>query len=732
MPGEKLIEPEAKLFEYILDDSDYNQISPETHIKILELLILIRLFEEKLLDLKERGLINGPVHSSIGQEAIAAGSGLALSKIDLIGSTHRSHHHFLGKVIPYFYPENYNPLTSNFSIEMCNAVEKTMYEIMGLKYGWCGGRGGSMHLKCFEAGVVGTNAIVGGGIAITTGAVWAKKLKNVDSIGIAFLGDGAVNQGILLESVNLAKIYSIPIIYLIENNLYAVGTGYYEATHLDYLAKRALGFEINAYVVDGMNPAAVYLLVKKLASEIRKNKKPVFIEARTYRFYHHAGRLSGSSLKYRTHEEELKFRKKDPIILYSNKLRSLGLIEEKEFKELMNKIKKLLSRAETKVISTKIIDNTKKNYYIKEECWPDINSIKIGVPDNNEELRKLKYSKEEDFNEFRKLTFVNIMSQVVARAMEKNNDIYILGEEVANFGGGAYNATRFPLKYFPSRVINTPISEAGFVGLAFGASLFGIKPIVEIMFPDFCLVAADQLFNQIAKLRYLYGGNFSVPIIVRTRIATGLGYGAQHSSDASGLFSMFSGWRIIAPSNAFDYVGLFNTALVCNDPVVIMEHHSFYKAKSSVPVNNLDYYIPFGKARKFCEGNDLTVVTYLRGVSLIKNILCKLMKKDISVDGIDLRCLDSRSIDYNCIIESIKKTGMCLVLEEPPITQGIGSMIIDEIQKRAFKYLKAPVFHLTSVDVPIPVSKKLEDYVLIDENKVYEFIIGRFKKYRVN
>jgi len=713
----------SKLKKFSISSSCMEEVDKSVHLKILELIYLIRIFEQTLLELKEKGLVHGPVHSSVGQEAMAAGCGMALEKEDYIGSTHRAHHHFLGKALPFYTPPEYDPVGSEFTSEMKKCVERTMYEIMGLRYGWCGGRGGSMHLRNMEAGIVGTNAIVGGGIPLTTGVAWVQKLNNTARVVVAFLGDGAVNQGVLLESANLAKVFKLSVTYFIENNLYAVGTKASQVAGVDYLAQRALGMGLDGVVVDGMDPVSIYLLIKKLAQEQKKGKGPVFVEALTYRFYHHAGRIPGSALKYRTKQEEEEWIKKDPFIIYPHNLKKIGILKKEEDRFIKEKVKRVIEKAVSSVVEEK-----DQSYFIPDEHWPPTDTIFKGVPGEGKEFEKISFSQKKDFNDFSRFTFVNVISRVIARNMEKDSSVIVLGEEVANLGGGAYNATSYPLKQFPKRVINTPISEAGFTGMAFGASMCGIKPVVEIMFPDFSLVAADQLFNQIARLKYLYGGEMKVPLVVRTRIATGLGYGAQHSSDMVGLFAMFRGWRIVAPSTPFDYVGLFNTAMLCSDPVLILEHHSFYKSKGEVPEGNLDYLIPFGKARVFKSGYSLTVVTYLRGVSIVENLWEELSEMGISVEGIDLRTIDYHSIDYNCIVESVKKTGLLIILEESPKSLGVGARISDEVQLRAFQYLKKPVYHIGSVDVPIPVSKKLEQQIVIYENRVKDEI-ERFMKW---
>ncbi len=720
MPYET-IEIECGLKEYRITDEERAGVNKTAHLRMLELVYLIRRFERTLLELKKEDLVHGPVHTSIGQEAVAAGCGTALQNGDIVGATHRAHHHFLGKVFSFYCPKGYNPASDRFTDDMQRCVERTLAEIMGLRSGWCGGRGGSMHLRHMEAGVIGTNAIVGGGVALTTGAGWAQRIRNTRFGALVFLGDGAVNQGILLESSNMAKLFNLPVTYFIENNLYAVGTSTRESSSTPNLAQRALGFGMDGIMVDGMDPAAVYLLIRRIREGQQNGKGPVYVEAKTYRFLHHAGDRSGSSFKYRDPAEENAWSKRDPAVQYPEQLKSIGMLNAGEDSLIREKTEESVHRAVEAVT-----EKRSGTRFIPDRMWPDRNTLYIGVPGGGgiyeQEMEGLRYAEREDFSRLDRRTFVNVMSEVAARRMEADDSVIVLGEEVANLGGGAYNATRFPLQRVPQRVFNTPISEAGFTGMAFGASLCGIKPIVEIMFPDFALVAADQLFNQIAKLKYLYGGNVVVPLVVRTRIAAGLGYGAQHSSDLVGLYALFRGWRIIAPSTPFDYVGLFNTAMVCPDPVLVMEHHALYRVKGEVPPEDMDYCIRFGKALFTKKGMDLTVITYLRGVHMLASIADALEEQGISVEVIDLRTLDYHSIDYETIGESLRKTGRAVVVEESPRSLGIGARIADEIQSRFFPLLKGPVEHIESIDVPLPVSRTMESEVLIDEEKVRQGI----------
>jgi 2-oxoisovalerate dehydrogenase E1 component len=312
------------------------------------------------------------------------------------------------------------------------------------------------------------------------------------------------------------------------------------------------------------------------------------------------------------------------------------------------------------------------------------------------------------------MNYVEAIAAVTLHNMKKDDRVFVLGEEVANLHGGPYRATRGIKEVFPERLINTPISECGFVGMAGGAAMAGLRPVVEIMFPDFALVACDQLFNQIGKLRHMYGGQARFPLVARTRVAIGQGYGGQHSMNPVGLFGLFSGWRIVAPSNPFDYIGLFNTAMRFNDPVLIVEHADLYEKMGRVPIDNLDYFVAYGKARVVRPGRDVTCLTYLTGVNDSLKAAEELARDGLDVEVIDLRTLDYSGIDFDTIGRSLEKTGLVLILEQVPRSMGLAGRISDEIQERFYDLLDGPVEKITAADVPPPVSRALETAMLPD------------------
>ncbi len=684
---------------------------------MLFLLFAIREFETRVLALKDADLVHGPAHSSIGQEAVAAGVSVALSRQDMVGSTHRAHGHFLGKALVYYAPDDFHLLHDPLTPAMEEAIYRTLAEIMGLKDGWCGGRGGSMHLCDPTSGNLGSNGIVGGGIPLATGVAWAERLRGGDRVVVSFFGDGAINQGCFHEVANMAALWHVPVLYLVENNLYAVGTPTSESSFVSTLAQRALGYGINSLVVDGMDPLAVYLAVQESVSWMRERAFPGLIEARTYRYRHHGGSLLGSAYGYRDKEEEARYLELDPLRVYPRLLIAHGVIDEEQVAKLEQKAKEAVARAESRC--TREVEGRK---VIPAALWPDPATVVRDVRYEGDVFKGVVFVEREDLSPTQPMTYGEAIAAVTRRAMERDERVIVLGEEVANLRGGAYGATRGIKEVFPDRLINTPISETGFVGMAGGASMAGMRPIVEIMFPNFALMASDQLFDQIGQLRHMYGGQVTFPIIVRTRIATGYGYGGQHSMEPAGFFAQFPGWRVMAPSNAFDYIGMFNTALRFQDPVLIMEHGLLYDQRDLVPEGDLDYCVAYGRAKVVRRGSDVTVLTYHLGVGQAVEAAERLAKEGLHAEVIDLRTLDYQGLDWDTIGESVRKTGSVVVVERAPRSMAIASRLADEIQMRYFDWLDTPTTHVTAPDVPLPVSRVLEQAVLPDTEKVFSAI----------
>jgi 2-oxoisovalerate dehydrogenase E1 component len=700
------------------EPEDLRLIGPQVAVRMLFDILLINEFEHALLRLKAEDCVWGPVHTSVGQEGVAAGVVSALRTSDKLVATYRAHHEFLAKVLQFGLPDSWDPLHDPFPESGQDLIQRTLAEIMGLAPGFCAGRGGSMHLRYAEAGFLGSNPIVGGGIPLAAGAAYAEKVRETGNIVVCFFGDGATNIGSFHEACNLAGLWDLPLVCFIENNAYAVATPLHQASAVDDLYLRAASYGMKGYRIDGNDVVGIRGLMMAVARDIRGGGGPCLVEARCYRRYHHAGDQPGSAFGYRTKEEEDRAKEREVTSTFPRALLDEGMLSLEQLEGIRSIVRASVARA---VDACAYRETPRK---VRSELWPDIQSVKNGLRSDGGEWEGVKFSEREDFHAFTDVRYSDAIAAVTGRWLEQDPECFVLGEDVANFGGGAYGATKGLAAKFPQRVLNTPIAEAGFTGLALGAAMSGMRPVVEIMFPDFSLVAADQLFNQIAKARHMYGNTTELPLVVRTRVAIGCGYGGQHSMDPVGLFSLFAGWRIVAPSDCFEYIGLFNSAMRSCDPVLIVEHHSMYTRKYAVPAGDLDFCIPFNKARIVSEGTDVTLLVYGSLVGRCVQMLPRFAEEGISVEIIDLRTLDLPGIDYATIGESLQKTGTAVIAEEAASSQSIGSAISASIMERFFQMLDSAVVRVTSLDVPLPVSRVLEKATMISDDQIVQTVMS--------
>jgi 2-oxoisovalerate dehydrogenase E1 component len=693
----------ARRVEIRVEDSDWEARSPRDLVWMLQVMLVIRRFEEAILKLKDQNLVNGPVHTSVGQEAIAAGVVGALGRGDRIAGTHRAHHQYLAKGLSATAPEGFDPLEGEFTPEMDETVRVLLSEVMGLADGCCGGRGGSMHLCNPELGILGTNAIVGGGVPHATGAAWADRVLNRDAVTVCFFGDGAVYQGVVHEACNLASLWAAPVVFFVENNQYAVATHRKEGCSAESLSQVAGSYGMDACRVDGMNPLAVKLAVEEMLRRRKDGGLPCLVEAVTYRYFHHAGASPGSAYGYRGKAEESEWQARDCLAACAGQLQRIGILSDRSLERLEDRAARCIGRA----VACCTEPRAGAAAVIPERLWPDPADVFCGLRDEAV-LERGPFVEEQDRECASEIKYSDAIAAVTGRWMEKDPTVVVMGEEVANFGGGAYGATKgLPIR-FPGRVRNTPSSESGFCGLACGAAMNGMHPIVELMFSSFGLVAADQLFNQIGQLTHIYGERIRMPLVVRTRIAIGLGYGAQHSMDPVALFNLFPGWRIFAPTTAFDYIGLFNAAMASASPTLIVEHQEFYNLKCKVPAGDLDFRVRPGAACLRRTGRDVTVAAYGFGVSLALEAAQRIAADGVEAEVLDLRSLDNAGLDYESIGRSLRKTGMLAVVEQAPASNSIGPRIAAECQRRFFDCFDGPAALIAGTDAPIPVSRKLE------------------------
>jgi 2-oxoisovalerate dehydrogenase E1 component len=705
MPRLKRLHPGVEWNELSTTAADWKAADPALLATMLGQLHLIRAFEETVLELAGEGLVHGPAHSSIGQEGGAVGSIVSLRSADAVNGSHRGHHQFLAKSLTHVTKGSLD-LGSLVTPEVAEVLQRTLAEILGLAQGYCAGRGGSMHLQWFEAGALGTNAIVGGGVPMAAGNAWAQQHAGTSDVTVTYFGDGAVNIGSVLESLNLTSAWRLPLCFFIENNRYAVSTTVEEATGEPRLSARALGFGIPAWRVDGMDPLAVHLAMERALSRLRAGEGPVVIEALVYRYFHQNGPFPGSAFGYRTKEEEASWRARDPLDRVAAEMTKLGLIDSAGVASVRSQAVEAMKAAASALVEQDP-DAKQGVRRIRPSLWPDPAFVDVGIRGDLSEIAGARAVEQADFRgELKRGKFIDAVWRVMDRRMSSDERIVVLGEDVHRLNGGTNGATKGLAKKFPGRVLGTPISENAFAGLGGGLALDGrFRPVVEFMYPDFLWVAADQVFNQIGKARHMFGGRNPVPLVLRTKSAMGTGYGSQHSMDPVGIFATSVGWRIMAPSTPFDYVGMMNAALAIEDPVLVIEHVDLYGTEGEIPVDDLDYQIPFGRAAIRRPGNDVTVLTYL---SMVSHALEAIEETGIDAELIDLRFLDRASLDWETVGESIKKTNAVLIVEQGAVGTSYGGWLADEIQRRFFDWLDQPVQRVTGGEASPSISKILE------------------------
>ncbi len=705
MPTHQPIEPVAPWTELVVTQADWDAAEPHLLTTMLSQLVLIRTFEEFVLELAAEGLIHGPAHSSIGQEGGAVGSAVALTSQDTVNGSHRGHHQFLAKVLTHLHPEGLDPLTT-VPDDVRDVLLRTLREICGLDRGFSHGRGGSMHLQWLQAGAIGTNAIVGGGVPLAAGSAWAHRQAGTDAVAITYFGDGAINIGSTLETFNLAGAWKLPICFFVENNQYAVSTHVAEVTAEPRLSGRGPGFGIPSWKVDGMDPLAVHLAMQEALAHMRAGLGPTLVEADVYRYFHQNGPFPGSAFRYRTKEEEAEWRGRDPIDTTAGHLVRRGILTQDAVDATIARAKVLMASLGDVILEPKAGGKPKERQ-IKADEWPDPAFVDTGVRGDLSELEGITFTDEADHaGRLVETKFIDAVAGVMGRRLETDPRVVVLGEDVHRLNGGTNGATRGLKDAFPDRVLGTPISENAFTGLGGGMALDGrFRPVVEFMYADFMWVAADQLFNQIGKARHMFGGDNKVPFVLRSKVAMGTGYGSQHSMDPAGIFATAAGWRIVAPSSPYDYVGLMNTALACDDPVVVIEHVDLYASSGDAVDGDLDHYLPVGKAALRRSGSALTVLTY--GV-MTNYVLAAVDETGADADVVDLRWLDRASFDWTTVSESIKKTNRVLIVEQGAVGTSYGGWLSDEIQRRLFDWLDAPIERVTGGVASPSISKVLE------------------------
>lgn len=652
----------------------------------------IRLFENKISDLLGRAVLKGASHLYAGEEAVAVGAISAIAEDDFVTSTHRGHGH----------AHAHGDRAAGTDAEKQEHYNKMLAEVLGKSGGYCKGKGGSMHIADVVHGNLGATGIVGGNLPVAVGAALVQKLKGTGKVVLCFFGDGASNTGNFHEALNLASAWDLPVIFVAENNLYGMSVPFEKVSkHID-VAARACAYGMPGVVVDGMDVLDVRCAVAKAVSRARDGEGPSLIEAKTYRYFGHS---HSDPRAYRTKEEEKAWRNRDAIKTFNEGLLQLSVIGETESTALMDLTEEKLEKAWEYTQSSPEAD--------AGELETDVFvSLKTDADDIARE-KQLRNEVQTDTS-MREITYSQAIQEALREEMQRDESVFVMGEDVGLYGG-AYGATRGLLDEFgEKRVLDTPISEATIAGAAVGAAMVGMRPVAEIMYVDFTPLAMDQLANQGAKNRYMFGGKTKVPVVVRTEGGAGRAIAAHHSQSLESLWTHFPGIYVVMPATPYDAKGLLKAAIRDDNPIMFIEHKMLYKTKGRVPEK--DYVIPLGQADVKREGSDITIVTYSRMVLRALEAAEVLVEEGISVEVVDLRSL--KPLDTETIIKSVKKTGRLIGVTEAYENTSFINEIIAVVNEQAFDWLDAPIKRIAARNVPVPRAEVLEDLAIPNTQRI--------------
>jgi pyruvate/2-oxoglutarate/acetoin dehydrogenase E1 component/TPP-dependent pyruvate/acetoin dehydrogenase alpha subunit len=668
------------------------ELTKEELMTYLRQVMEIRAFEDNIANLLGKALLNGASHLYAGQEAVAVGAVAALCDDDLITSTHRGHGHAhahgdQATQTPEARQEHFN---------------KMMAEVLGKSGGYCKGKGGSMHIADVAHGNLGATGIVGGNIPVAIGAALAQKLQGRNRVVLCFFGDGASNTGNFHESLNMASTWDLPVVFMVENNQYAMSVPWVKATRLEDIADRASAYGIPGEVVDGMDVLAVRGAVARAAERARRREGPTLIEAKCYRWYGHS---HSDPRAYRTREEEAEWRQRDPIKLLQEKMRVVGMLNDEEFDHLEDQVQQKLDNAMTYAEASPEPS--------PEDVFTDVFAPAKTTSEDVEKEKLLRQRVRND-PQMRQISYSQALVEAMREEMLHDERVFVMGEDIGLYGG-AYSATRGLFEEFGElRVIDTPISEATIGGAAVGAAMAGMRPVAEIMYVDFTPLAMDQIANQGAKNRYMFGGSTSVPMVIRTEGGAGRAIAAHHSQSLESLWTHFPGIYVVMPAVPYDAKGLLKAAIRDDNPVMFIEHKMLYKEKGPVPEE--EYLIPLGVADIKREGMDVTLVTYSRMVLRALEAAELLAQEGIDVEVIDLRTL--KPLDIDTLVKSIKKTGRFVGVTESYENTSFINEVMAQINELAFDWLDGPMIRVAAANVPVPRAEILEDQAIPNVGRI--------------
>ncbi len=637
-----------------------------SHDHVLELLkgmIRIRRFEDRCAELYTQEKIRGFLHLYDGEEAVATGVIPVLETGDRIVATYREHGHALARGVP---------------------MTRVMAEMYGKASGCSGGRGGSMHLFDAERNFHGGNAIVGGGLPLAVGLALADRMAGTPNVTACFFGEGAVAEGEFHESMNLAALWSLPVLFVCENNLYAMGTALARSESVTAIRDKAACYGIEAEVVDGMDVVAVEAAARRAVGSIRERPHPVFLECDTYRFRAHS--MFDAQL-YRDKAEVEAWRAKGPIVRFQGWLEENGLIHPEDVRRIETEVEAEVAEAVA---------------FAEAGPWEPLAELTRHV---TAEVRPPPPEPVAPSEATVETTYREAVKAAITEALLRDERVFLMGEDVAAYGG-CYAVSKGLLAEFgPERIRDTPLSESGFTGAGIGAAMAGMRPIVELMTVNFSLLALDQILNTAATVRHMSGGQFGVPLVIRMATGAGRQLAAQHSHSLEGWYAHIPGLRVLAPATLEDARGMLWTALQEPDPVLIFENVMLYNRAGTLAANAGPVDIDRAVVRR--RGRDLTLITY--GGSLYKTLEAaeELAREGIEAEVVDLRCL--RPLDDATIMESVGRTRRAVVVDEGWRSGSLAAEVAARIMEQLLWRLDAPVGRVCSAEVPIPYPKHLED-----------------------
>jgi 2-oxoisovalerate dehydrogenase E1 component len=643
-------------------------------VRLYEQMMLIRRFELTAQDVYRKGEMPGFIHLYVGEEATAVGVCAHLRSDDWITSTHRGHGHALAKGV---------------------SPDEVLAELYGRSGGCCGGRGGSMHLYKLNAGLFGTNGFVGGGLPATVGLGLSARTRGTDQVAVAFFGDGAVNHGAFHESLNLAGVQKLPVVFVCENNQYATATPLTMATLNTEIATKAASYGIPGIAVDGNDVAAVWEVTRKAVERARAGGGPTLIESKTYRVVgHHEGDpLTGT---YRTQEELDSWKARCPIATFRQKLLDKKHATADQLDAIDRQVEERMTRAVEFSRSSPHPDPAQANDHVwAEPLHPPVEPAPATA-------------------ETKTQTWLEAVRDGIAEEMRRDHHIIYLGEGTGERGGSFAHTKGLWHEFGAQRMIDTPIAELAFTGAAAGASASGCRAVSDVMFADFMFEAASQIIEQAAKLRYMSNGQTSVPMIVRAAWGTIKNTGPHHSGSYHPIWAHCPGLIVVIPSNPADAKGLFKTALRSHDPVIFLEPKALFPTKGQVPVG--EHLVPFGVANIVRAGTDLTIVSCGSPIARCLEAAEQLEQQGVNCEIVDLRTIVP--LDVDTVVASVAKTGHLLVVDEGFSMCGLGGELAAVVMEHAFDELDAPVGRLHTDPVGHPFSPAHENAVVVTPARI--------------